>query len=253
MKNNQLIDTLKEFGLTENEAEIYFTSLSLGPSTIIRIARSSEIKRTTIYSVIDSLKQKGLMNIQVEGFKKKFVAEDPQKLEQILEAKKERFRSLLPEFSAIYNLRGGESFIKFYEGIPAIKGVYESLIRDIKPHEDYLVMGNQDYWLRLDEKYFLDFLNRRAKLPINIRMMFLDSTLARKWKSLEKNFNSKVKILPTNTKLNTNLVITPQRVFIHQLIEPIIGIVIENKSVIQMHKEMYEVIWNSLGDKKDLE
>lgn len=250
MKNNHLIETLKELGLTENEAEIYFATLSLGPSTIIKIARTSGIKRTTIYSVIDSLRQKGLMNIQVEGFKKKFVAEDPQKLEEMLEIRKERFRNLLPEFAAIYNLRGGESFIKYYEGLPAIKGVYESLIRDIKPHEDYLVMGNQDYWIKHDEKYFLDFLFRRAKLPIKIRMMFQESILAHKWKDQEKNFNSLVKILPLGTKLNTNLVITPQRVFIHQLIEPLIGIVIENKSVIQMHKEMYEIIWNSISDTK---
>ena len=253
MKSNQLVETLKELGLSENEAEIYYTTLSLGPSTIIKIARTSGIKRTTIYSVIDSLKQKGLINIQVEGFKKKFVAEDPRKLEEMLETRKERFRNLLPEFDAIYNLKGGESFIKYYEGLPAIKGVYESLIRDIKPHEDYLVMGNQDYWLKHDEKFFMDFLYRRAKLPINIRMMFQESELAHKWKSQEKNFNSRVKILPIGTKLNTNLVVTPQRVLIHQLIHPVMGIVIENKSVIQMHKEMYEVIWNALKDREETE
>jgi len=248
MRNNQLIDALKELSLTENEAEVYFTSLSLGPSTIIKIARASGIKRTTVYSTIDSLKQKGLMNIQVEGFKKKFVAEDPQKLEQIIEARKERFRNLLPEFSAIYNLQGGESFIKYYEGLPAIQGVYESLIRDIKPHEDYLVLSNQDATINLHEEFMMDFLSRRAKLPINIKMIFQESALAHKLKNQEQNYNSKTKILSAKTKLNTNLVITPERVFIHQLIEPIIGIVIENKSVIQMHKEMYEVIWNSISE-----
>ena len=112
-------------------------------------------------------------------------------------------------------------------------------------------MSNQDYWLKHDEEFFMDFLYRRAKLPINIRMMFQESDLAHKWKSQEKNFNSRVKILPIGTKLNTNLVVTPQRVFIHQLIHPVIGIVIENKSVIQMHKEMYEVIWNALKDRDE--
>jgi sugar-specific transcriptional regulator TrmB len=248
MKNNQLTETLKELGLTENEAEIYFNSLSLGPSTILKITRATGIKRTTVYSVVDSLKQKGLMNIQVEGFKKKFVAEDPQKLEQVLEARKNRFRNFLPEFSALYNLQGGESFIKYYEGLPAIQGVYETLIRDIKPHEDYLVMGDQDAVIKLDEKFVMDFLARRAKLPINIKMIFQESDNAHKLKELERNFNSAIKILPIGSKFNTNLVITPQRVFIHQLIQPLIGIVIENKSVIQMHKEMYEIIWNSLPE-----
>lgn len=248
MKKNQLTEILLELGLDEHESSVYFALLSLGPTTILKVAQTTEIKRTTIYSVITSLKQKGLVNIQVTGFKKKFVAEDPAKLESMLEVKRSRLKELLPEFSALYNLQGGESFIKFYEGIEAVKNVYEGLIRDIRPGQDYLVIGNQNQWIKLDEHYFKDFLFRRAKLPIKIRMMFTDTPLAHKWKGEQLNFNSLIKILPENTALKTNLVITPQRVLIHQLSEPILGIVIENKSVIQMHREMYEIIWNSLKD-----
>ena len=80
-------------------------------------------------------------------------------------------------------------------------------------------------------------------------MLFQDSELAHDWKKIERNFNAKIKVLPKNTHLKTNLVITPQKVLIHQLTDPILGIVIENKSVIQMHTEMYELIWNSLQEK----
>lgn len=250
MKTNPLLESLKDFGLAENEAKVYFAALSLGPSTIQKIAQSAEIKRTTTYDIVNTLKQKGLMNIHVKGFKKKYSAEAPEKLESILEERKLRFKSLLPEFSALYNLQGGESFLKYYEGLEAVKGIYEGLIKDIKPGEDYLVMSNQDNWVKLDKEYFMDFLYRRAKLPIKIRMMFQDSEIARTWKKMERNFNSTVKILPKGTDLKTNLVITPQRVLIHQLSDPILGIVIENKSVIQMHKEMYEIIWKSLKEKK---
>ena len=246
MKNNKLVENLKELGLTENESRVYFSALSLGPTTILKISQSAELKRTSVYSIIESLKQKGLMNIQVDGFKKKFVAEDPNKLEVMLEIKKKKLDVILPEFSALYNLQGGESVIKYYEGIEAVKGVYESMIRDIRPGEDYLVFSNQDQWLILDKEYFMDFLYRRAKLPIKIRMIFQDTEMAHEWKAMERNFNAAVRILPKETQLKTNLVITPQRVLIHQLTQPIIGIVIENKSVIQMHREMYEIIWKSL-------
>mgnify|MGYP001572833139 CR=1 FL=1 len=248
MKNNSLIDTLNELGLSKNESNVYFSCLSLGSATIIDIARASELKRTTVYSVIESLKQKGLVNIEINGFKRKFVAEDPQKLEIILETRRKKLREALPEFSALYNLKGGESFIKYYEGLESVKGVYESLIRDIRPHQDYLIIGNQDEWLRLDGEYMSDFMERRAKLPIKIRMLLIESETSKDWKTKERNFNASIKILPKSTKIKTNLVITPQRVLIHQLVQPIIGIVIENKSVIHMHQEMYEIIWNSISD-----
>jgi len=247
MPSNQLTSTLEEIGLTENEAKVYYAALNLGPTTILKIAKSAELKRTTCYSVIESLKRKGLMNIQIEGFKKKFLAEDPQKLEVMVEAKRKKLHMLLPEFSALYNLEGGEGVIKYYEGLEAIKGVYEGLIRDVKPGDDYLVLSNLDQWINHDREHFMDFLYRRAKLPIKIRMLFMDTPLAHEWKNMEKNFNSKVGILPPGRHLTTNLVITPQRVFIHQVTPPLIGIAIENKSAIRMHKEMYEIIWDSVN------
>jgi sugar-specific transcriptional regulator TrmB len=246
MKTNELTGILQDLGLTENESRVYFSSLSLGPSTILKVARASGLKRTTVYSVMESLKQKGLANVQVEGFKKKFVAENPEKLETMLEIKRGKLRSLLPEFSALYNLQGGESLLKNYEGLQAVKNVYENLIRDIKPGEDYLVFSSQDDWISLDKEYFMDFLYRRAKLPIKIRMIFTDTPLAHEWKKMEKNFNSSIKILPKETDFKSNLVVTPERLLIHQLTPPVMGIVIENKSVIKLHTEMYEVIWKSL-------
>ncbi len=245
-KNNKLVEILKEIGLSENEASVYFTMLSLGSSTVLNISRTSKIKRTTVYSTLETLKQKGLVNIQVKGFKQFFVAEDPKKLENILEERRNKFKNALGEFSALYNLKGGESFIKYYEGIEAVKNTYEGLLKDIAPHDDYLVIGDQSHWIKLDPEYFQKFIEKRAQMNINIRLLFTDSKISKEHKKFEKNYNEKVKILPKDTALKTNLVITPQKIVIHQLTEPIMAIVIENKSIIQMHKELFEIIWKSL-------
>ncbi len=244
-KNNKLVEILKGAGLSDNESLVYFTLLSLGSSSVLNISRASGIKRTTVYSTLESLKQKGLVSIEMRGLKSFFVAENPEKLESVLEERKNKFKSALGEFSSLYNLKGGESFIKYYEGIEAVKNIYENLLKDIRPHEDYLVVGDQSHWMNLDPDYFQKFIEKRAKLNINIRLLFTDSDIARKHKKFEKNYNEKIKILPKNTKLKTNLVITPQRVVVHQLTEPIMAIVIENKSIIQMHKELFEIIWNT--------
>lgn len=121
MKKSQIQDFLTELGLTENEAAVYLIGLSLGPTTILNIAKASGIRRTTVYSVVEVLKTKGLMHIEPRGFKQVFVAESPEKLELILEAKRSSLRRMLPELSALYNLKGGESTIKYYEGMEAIK------------------------------------------------------------------------------------------------------------------------------------
>ncbi len=248
MRQNKLSEILIDIGLSDHEAGVYLAALSLGPSTIARIAKAAEIKRTTVYSVVDSLQSRGLMNVEVRGLKKLFAASNPVKLDSILDSRKEKLKSVLPDFSALYNLKGGESFIKYYQGIEAIKNVYEGLIKDVRPHEDYLIISDQKRWYEIDEKFFEDFSRRRAKLPINIRMLLVESDIARKFKERERLFNIKVKFLPKGTALSTNLVVIPERVVIQQLTVPIFAMVIENQSTIQMFQQMFEILWKSVPE-----
>lgn len=246
MPDKQLTATLTKLGLSEHEAQVYLAALSLGPATIIKIAVVAEVKRTTVYSVVESLIMKGLIIKEIKGFKQLFVAESPEKLEVIIEQRKQLLAKTMPELAGLYNLKGGESTIKYYEGLAGIKSVYESLIKDARPHEDYLIISHIEPWLNLDKKFFLEFTKRRAKLPIKIRLLLQDSPTAREHKRIEKTLNEQIKLLPATTSLNTNLVVIPKKVVFHQLTPPIMAIVIENPSIVRMHQELFEIIWTSI-------
>lgn len=250
MEKNHYIDILKEIGLSEHESTVYFTMVSIGPATVLKIARASQVKRTTIYSVIDSLKEKGLASVELKGFKSLYVAESPEKLEYVLESRKNKFKKHLDDFLSIYNKGGGETLIKIYDGLEATKSIYNEMLRDIKPGEDYLIISEMKRAFEMDRAFFEDLRERRSRLPIKIRALIGDPETedGKNFKKYEQNYNLKAKFLPSNTKLTTNLVITPQRVLIHQLEPPIMGIVIENKSIIQMNQQLFEIIWKSIGD-----
>ncbi len=247
MKNERLLGILMELGLNEKEAKVYLACLSLGPTTVLKIAGVTEIKRPSVYPIIERLKQLGLMSEEIRGFKTFYRTESPEKLELILEERKAKFKNALPDFSQLYNLQGQHDVIKRFEGLLAVKTVYDDLLRNIKPHEDYLIIADQEKWLKLDEEFFSDFARRRAKLPINIRALQVDTVTGQWWKKHEKNFNTKVKLLPKNiSSMATNVVITPQTLLIHQIIPPVTALVIENKSAIRLHQQLFEVIWQLL-------
>ena len=246
MENSALTHILIQIGLTENEARTYLGALSLGEASILQIARAAELKRSTVYSVMESLQHKGLIRVEYKGIKRRFVAEHPEKIEGILEAKKAQFKKVLPEFAALYNMEGTENFIKYYEGLPAVKMVYEQLLQDINPKEDYLVIGNQESWLKLDEKFFNRFVERRAKLPIKIRMLFTESPIAHRFKKFERNFNAQIKVLPEGIHFSQDMIIIPKRIVFHQLVPPVFALVVENQSIIQMHRELFEFMWGTM-------
>lgn len=244
-KNSQI---LIDLGLSENESLVYLAALSLGPCKVSDIARISGIKRTTVYFVIDSLKESGLMFIEHKGFKKLFVAEDPERLEKILEKKRSNLFSILPDLSTMHNLKGKSSSVKTYEGIEAVKSAYEDLLKEMKVHEEYLAVSDMKKWYGQDPDYFKNFIERRAKMNINVRLLLQDSDIARGQKSKEINYNEKIKILPFGTNLTTNLVITEDKALVHQLDEPVMAIVVSNRSVINMYKEFFEIMWKVLAE-----
>lgn len=243
---DSLVTFLEDFGLSENEARVYSASLSLGTSTIKKIAFRADLKRTTVYSITESLRQKGLMNVVIDGLKKKYSSEDPERLEILLEERKRKLKEFMPGLSALFNMKGSSAVIKYYEGLNAVKQIYETILKDMRPKDDYMVIANQDKWLSLDEEYFRDFTTRRAKMDINIRMLFTEGEKAREWKKYEKNYNCKVKILPKDVSFSVDIVITPQQMIIQPLSAPIMAIVIENESVVKMQQEIFEILWKSI-------
>src|SRR5438552_2037104 len=144
MKKLDFIAYIQDLGLSENEAKVYLAALALGPSTVLKISREAGIKRTTTYAVLETLKARSLIIVEIRGFKSLYVAEGPEKLEQMLELKKERFKEILPELKALAELKGGESFIKYYEGVAGVKTVYDHILDDLKPGDDYVVISDME-------------------------------------------------------------------------------------------------------------
>ena len=242
-KSEKLLSTLLDIGMNDKEASIYLAALGLGSASVSAIAREAGIKRTTTYSVIESLAQKGFVRAEMKKWKRYFVAENPENLASLFEIKKLNFERLLPNFSALYNLKGDANLIKYYEGHAAIKSLYSDILQSVASGDTYLVISNDEKWFGIDPEYFQEFTEKRAKQNIRTRLLLKDSQTARNHKKFEKNFNEEIRFLPRKIDINTNMVITPTSLVIHQLIPPVHVLVIETKSIVDLHRQLFEIIW----------
>ena len=102
--------------------------LELGEGNIQDISKKSGVKRTTVYDILNSLKEKKLISSINKGKKAVFSAEDPRKLDGQLDEKKETLKKILPELLSITNLLDKKPTIKFYEGDEGIKEVYKDTL-----------------------------------------------------------------------------------------------------------------------------
>jgi sugar-specific transcriptional regulator TrmB len=248
MKNEKLTRVLKNIGLEENEARVYLASLSLGQTTVLKIARNSELKRTTVYGIIESLKNKGLMRIEMKGLKSFYIAENPEYLESMLDTRKRELNSNLANFMALYKLQGEESSIKYYTGLKAMKKVYLETLDEIRTGDEYLIITNQKKWFELDPEFWMkQYIEERAKLPCKIRLISQDSDVAREHQKFQKNYNEEFKIFKEGTNIEIDVVITNQKLMIVDLSMPLTTLVIQNKNIINLQKQMFEIIWKNLN------
>jgi len=81
MKMESSLNSLgSELGLTEYELKIYAASVELGRATANRIAKKTGIPRTSVYSTLDRLQEKGLVALERKKGVQAFLAASPHSL-----------------------------------------------------------------------------------------------------------------------------------------------------------------------------
>lgn len=247
--NAKLLQILTDLSLSLNEAKLYLSGLKLGATTILSLSRDSEIKRSTVYGVVETLKQKGLCNKQLNGWKKLFVMSNPNQLKNILEQRKQELESILPEFELITNPKKTEDKIEYYSGLKGVKNIYNQLLISTNSNSFQYIIGDLSYWYELDAGWFEEYIKTRSKLTAqqkySTKAIFRNSKPAIQNKKLQKSLNMKIKLTDIDNDIS-NIIITDDMIVIQQLKTPIHCIVIKNKGAIKVQKEMFEMLWKRL-------
>ena len=128
-KQTMLIKELEKLNLNKKEAILYVALLELGESNLQGIADKAGLKRTTVYDILDSLKQKGLISTTKKGKRVYYYAENPRVIETIFKEKISRLNNILPELLSISNLIDKKPKIQFFEGTEGIKNVFRDTLK----------------------------------------------------------------------------------------------------------------------------
>lgn len=75
-QNVELLKTLEQIGLTEKEAKVYLALLSGESSTAYEVAQHCDVKKPTVYVILEDLRQKGLVLKVPHAKKALFAARD---------------------------------------------------------------------------------------------------------------------------------------------------------------------------------
>src|SRR3989338_5498822 len=89
---NRTVETLEKLGLGENEALLYSIMLRYPKSTVRELQIRTPFPRTMLYYVLSRLEQTGLVSSLKEKWRTLYVAENPERLYDVLAEREREFR-----------------------------------------------------------------------------------------------------------------------------------------------------------------
>lgn len=155
----KIIRELCELGFTRTEAGVYLNMLKTGDETAYQMARSLGISRSSVYSALDNLNEKGAVFL-IPGDKKIYQAEDPQLLiSRIRKEVLERTDRLFDELSHLTINRDINQFLNI-EGRENIVEKARMIIREAEKE----ILINTDFPASLFAHEFEDVAIRGVRI-----------------------------------------------------------------------------------------
>ena len=234
-------NALKQFGLTEKQAEIYLACLELGSSPVNLISKKSNSPRTTCYDILETLRDMGLVSSFVKKKTRYYSVEDPKKLLRSAEAKTQDLKEVLPQLEALFYSEDKEKpRVRFFQGEAGMKQILQEILQDKK---DVLSFSSADDLLELFGDYWPKFVQERVKKKIIVRVIMLNTPKAHERKKMGAQQLRLVKMVPVEFKHQGSIIIFGNKVALFSLTKDRTAIIIESKIIARLHRSALEYIW----------
>ncbi len=244
---------LEDLGLGKNEAKTYLTLLRIGKSNSAELARESGIHRINVYDVLNSLIAKGLVSYINEAGTRVFKPESPEKLGEVLDAKRLALETELPQLLKEFNSKKEPWEVSILRGVEGKKSQFEEMARVARnthnrvftPHG--LISFERPPYNTVLRKWY----ERLAKQNVDSKHLVLDTPEARQRSKMLKGverykvrFSKEIQFSPVSWNACFDLL------FLTFHIDPYLIIRIKSKEIAQAFINSFEMMWKRAKSEK---
>ncbi len=238
---------LEQVGLSDGEQKVYLALLELGESTSGPIADKSGVSASKVYQVIERLMKKGLAGEVVKKGSKHFKASNPKAIVDYLQERKRELneieqaaKDILPALKAQFDEKTGETEVQLFRGMKSFRNLYADLLGEMKPKEDYFVIGASVGLYDEFSAFFSNYHKQRAEKGVNIRMLFQQGVLPpdTDWRHAKKQF------LPAQFRTPFQVTVYKDVTLLQLLQKEPLVFKIKNEEVAAAYRQFFDTLWN---------
>lgn len=241
-----LLPQLQQVGLNQKEAKVYLATLELGEASIQEIAKRSDLKRTSVYNLIDDLVKRRIIHTVVKEKKRKFIATEPEALKEMILQKERALEEVIPDLKILSGRAKFRPRVKFYEGIDGIKTVLTDTLIEKGPIKAFLDFEKGYKFLGgFAQRYIKD----RVKLGIAAKVIGPANEISRDFKSRDEKSLRETRFIPEDKfpfENEVNIYGNKVSFMTHDEQKPI-GVIIESPEIAETMNSIFDLAWKYAG------
>lgn len=232
-------EALKNIGLNEKEIAIYLSCLELGQEAVTTIAKKAGLKRPTTYLVLESLRQRGLINSATRGKRTIYGVEEPNKLLALLAERERALKTVLPYLEALNNRRPQKSRIRFYEGLKGIRQIYNELM--VAPEIRF--WGSVEGLLK-DFPDVMDWITKifQTKKP-KVFDLLTDDSINHEFADRTIRPGYEIRFFPKELRVIIDSITSGSKLAMIAFEPEPHGLIIESEPIVASFKSLWELAW----------
>ena len=237
-------EELRDFGLSDNEIEIYLALIQKGELGPTEIAKQTGFARSYVYDILRRLQEKGLVSTIVKNQKRNYVAISTKQLIEISKQRLISIEKVTNELEALRSTQKGNIHAELQTG----KYVFRTLLNDILIH---LKKGDEALWYGIDDEFLISsdktikerlnlYLTKIVNAGITERLIVREGI-----KKIPQAKTTKYRFLPKDTIGNLAFIAYADRLAILLWGQPNYLIFIINKEVSISYRNQFEILWKT--------
>lgn len=237
---------LADVGLQDTEARFYLAALELGQASVRDVAAKADITRTNAYDVFARLLEQGLVTQVGDASSKSMMvaAEPPDRLGELLEARRRKLESLLPELRSLHNRASGKPRVRFYQGLEGIKQV---LNETLTVHDKRLcsILSMKDLFEVPGRAWMDELVRRRIDSGVFLRVIRSPvKDVPNVWPDSPQDLRE-MRFAPLDFVFTMTSYIYDNKVAIIASRRENFAMTIESEEFTAMQRNLFEVLWAS--------
>lgn len=244
-------DYLKQLGLDDKEIKVYLASLKLGEKPIMPIVKRVDLPRSTVYHILERLRDEGLIEIIDSPTRRVYVPYHPRTILALLKKKRdsyekqmESFQQSLPNLVELYATSEFQPKIKFYRGQKEIREIYDDILE--APIEEFHYISEITQLEQvLGKEYLKDWLRRRINKGIKSRAIWIrsEAILDEPLYVPSKQNLRTVRYAPEDFRCPTHTMVYGDNVVFITTAEENIGLVVTSRDLAHSIRNMFKQLW----------